>query len=804
MRGRSAARRAVLRWGWRLFRAEWRQQILVLGLLTVAVAAATFAATFAYNMASDGSGQFGSADQRITFAAADATATAADIAAARKYFGTVDVIATRTVPVAGLAKGVELRAEDPHGPYSAAMLGLRQGRYPTAADEVALTRSVAQTLKAAVGGTVSLGGRSYRVVGLVENPGNLDEEFVLAAPGSSDADRVTLLVKGGSADDFRTHMSAAGNVERESRRKEQAVAAVLTFGLATVALLLVALIAAAGFVVMAQRRLRELGMLAAVGATERHVRLVTLVNGVFVGLIAAVVGITAGMAAWLAALGRVEAAAGHRIHGLSVPWWLLVTSLVLAVATATAAAWWPARAVARIPIMSALSMRPPRPKPAHRSAIVAVALMAAGVGCFALAHQKNALLIIAGALATPIGVLLVAPLAIRAAATSAARLPVAARLALRDLGRYQARSGAALAAIILALGVPVSVVIIASASEAQAGNGNLADGQLLIRAQVDERAGPLMTADRPAAAVAALDARVGEFAATLDHATVVPLDLAVDPTEPLRPDPFAGQGRTAFGLVQQIPGEDHARLLPLYVASPALLSAVGADPATVDTHEIQTSVTGGEFRLFTAKDRKGPTITAAPIPASGYSSLPDAFVSPAAVRQRGWQPVRAGWLVESGRALTGQERAAARDLAVANGLTVETAEHQASLSALRAGATAAGMVLALGVLAMTVGLIRSEAAADLRTLTATGASSVFRRNLTAATSGGLAALGAVLGIAGAYVVMLGAYSNSLGDLRHVPVGHLGTIALGVPLIAAGAGWLLAGREPRPVARPTFE
>src|SRR5260370_39363851 len=33
------ARRAVIRWGWRLFRREWRQQLLVLGLLTVAVAA---------------------------------------------------------------------------------------------------------------------------------------------------------------------------------------------------------------------------------------------------------------------------------------------------------------------------------------------------------------------------------------------------------------------------------------------------------------------------------------------------------------------------------------------------------------------------------------------------------------------------------------------------------------------------------------------------------------------------------------------------------------------------------------------
>jgi hypothetical protein len=33
------ARRAVIRWAWRLFRREWRQQLLILGLIVVAVAA---------------------------------------------------------------------------------------------------------------------------------------------------------------------------------------------------------------------------------------------------------------------------------------------------------------------------------------------------------------------------------------------------------------------------------------------------------------------------------------------------------------------------------------------------------------------------------------------------------------------------------------------------------------------------------------------------------------------------------------------------------------------------------------------
>src|SRR5580704_17677030 len=43
------ARRAVFRWGWRLFHREWRQQLLVLGMLTVAVAATIWGASVVTN-----------------------------------------------------------------------------------------------------------------------------------------------------------------------------------------------------------------------------------------------------------------------------------------------------------------------------------------------------------------------------------------------------------------------------------------------------------------------------------------------------------------------------------------------------------------------------------------------------------------------------------------------------------------------------------------------------------------------------------------------------------------------------------
>jgi putative ABC transport system permease protein len=48
------------------------------------------------------------------------------------------------------------------------------------------------------------------------------------------------------------------------------------------------------------------------------------------------------------------------------------------------------------------------------------------------------------------------------------------------------------------------------------------------------------------------------------------------------------------------------------------------------------------------------------------------------------------------------------------------------------------------------------------------------------------------------------FYDDLGYLSHVPVPYLAFAILGVPLAAAAAGWLLAGREPSSIARPVIE
>src|SRR4029453_8303858 len=153
---------------------------------------------------------------------------------------------------------------------------------------------------------------------------------------------------------------------------------------ATVFLLLASLVAAAGFAVVAQRRLRQLGMLAAVGATGKHLRLVMLTNGAVIGTLAAAIGTTAGLGLWLVFAPTLESAVDHRIDRLSLPWVLIAMAGLVAIAGATAAAWWPGRTVARLPVLLALSGRPPKPRPARHSAIAAAALIAAGIGCLAL------------------------------------------------------------------------------------------------------------------------------------------------------------------------------------------------------------------------------------------------------------------------------------------------------------------------------------------------------------------------------------------------------------------------------------
>jgi putative ABC transport system permease protein len=167
-------------------------------------------------------------------------------------------------------------------------------------------------------------------------------------------------------------------------------------------------------------------------------------------------------------------------------------------------------------------------------------------------------------------------------------------------------------------------------------------------------------------------------------------------------------------------------------------------------------------------------------------------------------------MLQSNSAINTVQIRQANTLAAAGDLTIESKNDAPNSAEIVNWATVFGIALALGILAMSVGLIRSETASDLRTLTATGASSRTRRALTAVTAGGLAFLGALLGTVAAYVGLAGFFRSNqleggLSDIiNNVPWSNLFLLVIAMPIAAMLIGWVLAGREPEGIASRPLE
>jgi putative ABC transport system permease protein len=804
--GGASARRAVMRWAWRLFRREWRQQLLVLALIIVAVAATVLGAAVATNTPPPADAGFGTANHLVTILGTDPH-LAADVAAIQQHFGATDVIENANL-VTGLAQGAQLRTQDPDGAYGAPMLALVSGRYPGGANEVAMTPQLASTFAVHVGDLWPNAGRELRVVGIVENPQSLLDNFALVAPGQVGApNRVTILFDATDAS-LASFAFPAGTAPVAPVHSGGIDPAIIVFAIAIIGLIFVGLVAVAGFTVLAQRRLRSLGMLSALGATDRNVRLVMVTNGALVGVLGALIGAAIGLAAWIAYAPSLASQAHHRVTWTNLPWWLVASAIVLAVVTATVASRRPARIVARVPVVAALSGRPPTAKAVHRSAVpgavvlVVATLMLAFSGGWGGNGGKDTLLQLVGLLATAVGLLLLAPLAVSLLGVAARHVPVAIRIAFRDLARYRSRSGAALAATSFAILIAMLVTLITTGRYTDPVDyfgPNLAANQVLVAADGNGSGGPGAKPGKPPTETPTPQpAQATAIAASLGSHDV----LALDST-----DAFLAR-HTATGTLGG-PGI-------IYLATPAVLAHYGIDPASIEaTTLLVTSrpALEGTSGLQLVAGGSGPNPQAANDPAiQTFADLPtDASAPNLLVTERAVAALKlqvtanAAWLIQTPQSLTPIQINTARQLAVAAGMTIETRSQAPSLATVRNDATSAGILLVLGMLAMTIGLIRSETAGELRTLTATGASGRTRRAITAATAGALGLLGGVLGTAVAYLATAAFFRSQLGErMAHPPTLDLILILVGLPVLATAGGWLFGGRQPPAIARQPIE
>ena len=826
--GGAPARRAVIRWALRLLRREWRQQLLILMLITIAVGATVVASTVATDTPAPIAGVLGTAQD-----AASVSGTPAQIhAGIQKIQGLhvqVDAIENESVPVPGTLNTFDLRAQNPRGLYGGPLLSLVSGQYPAAANEIAVTSGVATDFHLTIGSSWTVAGRTWKVTGIVANPQSLLDEFALVIPGqvTNPADATVLFNPPGRQTPAAVralaalHITTAQTVANTNEINPETI----SVAAAVLGMLLIALVGIGGFTVLAQRRLRAIGMLAAQGATERNIRLVVRANGLATGVAGAVAGLVLGFLAWLAYRPQAENSAHHLMGVFQLPWTVIGISMVLAIAATYFAASRPAKAIARTPIVAALAGRPPAPRKTRHLAVsvglgfLVLAFLLLGSAGASGGNGNGMGEVVLGFIALAVAIVLLAPSLLSVVAAAGQHAPIAVKLALRDLARYRARSGPALAAISLSTLIAV-IICVASAARFSSvldyAGPNLTSSQLIVYAP----AGNPQNGTGPTAAQTAAGVKTAKaIAADLGTTTLTTLDTSSAGLQ------HASSGRSWSGQI--------------YVATPQLLKAFGISQSEINPDaDILTMRPGlsttSLMQLTYGNDNpdkgniNGPNGNSSwPCPAGScvanppiqeISQLPSGTSAPNTVvtehaiaalhLQNSVQPN--GWLITVPGGLTPAQITTAQQLAAAapGNMSVETRNSIPSLAQIFDAATIFGIVLALGILGLSVGLVRSEARRDLRTLTATGASGATRRAITAATAGALALTGAVVGVIGGYLAAIGFFrSNSLdtlSSLTSIPVTNLLVILVGMPLAATVLGWLLAGRDPAGLGRQPLE
>ena len=605
------------------------------------------------------------------------------------------------------------------------MLSLVSGRYPSAASEVALTQSVASAFSLGIGSNWSEAGVTRKVVGIVQDPLDTLDEFALVRPGQVrspsdvellfDAPGVSPASIGPDVEDLS---QASSN---NAINPETIIAMVAVLGM-----MLIALVSVGGFTVLAQRRLRSLGLLAANGATTKHVRLVVRTNGAIVGVVGTIIGGVIGLVVWLIYRPTIEGTAHHVIGAFQLPWVVIGPAMGLAVVATYLAAGRPARTVATVPVHEALSGRPMPPRKIRRSVVPGVVFFAIAFVLLSFASVAGGAsprtpFLLLGLIALIPAVILLAPFCLALAAHLGRLLPIGPRLALRDLYRYRARSGSAMAAISVA--VLVAVVTAAAASYRYGqyldyAGPNLSSNEVVVYAPlpggsiVSGPGIPPHPTPKPPP-MATLDAKVHEIATALGANSTLEL-LQTNAT-----------------LARAAPGRNWSG--PIYVATPQLLRAFGIKASSVnpdaDILTWRPGIVGLSRMQLTWGNGVGdgtdpcpkssciwnPTIQYVGSLPSG-TSAPNTVITEHAIRTLHLQTSLAGWFIVTNHPPTAAQIRNARFIAgEVSGMSIETKSNSPPGYEVIDLATVFGIVLALAILAMSIGLIRSETAGDLRT-----------------------------------------------------------------------------------------
>ncbi|HEX5598726.1 MAG TPA: ABC transporter permease, partial [Micromonosporaceae bacterium] len=580
--------------------------------------------------------------------------------------------------------------------------------------------------------------------------------------------------------------------------------------------------------------------------TPAHLRRIVLADGVVLGLAGAAVGIVGGVALAVLARPLVEMylmqnrAGGYRFFPLA-----LAGIAGLAVLTGLLAALVPAFAAARADVVTSLTGRRGQIHASRRWLFIGLAGVVAGIGIVGYgAWHISSDTILAGLVVGELGLVLCTPTLVGLIARLGRVLPLAPRIALRDIARNRAAAAPAISAVMAAVAGSVALGVYFTASqERQTADyqPSMPHGYVGVSYEIWESGMPppkLAPPDRVAAAVAA----------ALPDARIVQLQKpgCTEPTEP----------GASCNLIPQIPEERWCPYLGREQLSRAEQRAAAANKwcassggyyygpslgdviADQDTVALLTGAHGSDLDRAAAVLAAGGVVVGsdhylvngkvALLVADGTGQDPESqphITVPGHVLTTGIRPMH--MLISPGAiAAAGLTAQPAGLVAIPPGMPSKADEDRLSAALADIGSLnwaiergprvrenpfllilgiAAGLIT-LGAAAIATGLAAADGRGDLSTLAAVGASPRLRRLLSLSQSGLIAGVGSVLGVAaglGSIFAVLFAFNQATVDVWptkapypiSVPWQSLLIIAV-VPLVAMlGAGLLTRSRLP---------
>ena len=412
------------------------------------------------------------------------------------------------IQVPGARPGISLRGLDLEG-LASAMLTVVDGRAPKGSGEIAISAKVASLADVGIGDTLALDDLPIEtVVGLVEDPMDLgariavvdpravqlgDPEyasFLVGLPPGSDPEAIVAATydqtTGGQVINLQSRLSGRlGVINGDS-----STTMILILG--TLALVEAALVASAAFAVSIRRRQRELGLLGAAGATPRQLAGSVITEALLLGAIACVAGVALGAGGSFGLSPFLDELTQRRNPPVVLDAMGIVAPVLIGFVAALLAAVVPARTVARVPVLVALSGRRPPEMPARRNlwiglAVVGVSIALTLLGANLRIDNGNGireLLVAAGAVLGTLGFGACAPWLLERLDGLAVRLPLASRIAFRDTARARSRSAPIVTAILASVAAVITLgtfTVSRNAENADDWRPYLFPDQLIIR-----------------------------------------------------------------------------------------------------------------------------------------------------------------------------------------------------------------------------------------------------------------------------------------------------------------------------------